>query len=166
MEAGADHEYPLRRYSRGRRGRWPRRAASSAEEGVTATDRSIASGRDTNIEGDVYLGQSPAEVEAIIQRTLRARICRTWSGKRRVARPGDRARVRDLSAALDLRGRRWPECSRSSSVSMCRRAPAEVLAEIAARHQSLLERVRLLDARSRVLPSFATPRPRDQDGRV
>ena len=34
---------------------------------VSAEGGSIASGGDTNIGGDVYLGPSPAEVEAIIR---------------------------------------------------------------------------------------------------
>ena len=112
----------------------------------TASGR--ASGRDNNVEGDVFLGPTPAEVEAIIRQFLNAVDLQTLV---RDAASGalleTDTRVRDLGAELDLENEalaRLFEILGRNDVPPERLAA--VLAEIVARHKSLLERVRLLEA--------------------
>jgi hypothetical protein len=117
-------------------------------EDVIAEEGSIASGRDTNVGGDVFLGPTPAEVETIIQRTLSA------SDLQNLVREAARGavletdtRVRELSAELALHDQ---ALTRMFEILGRKDVPperlADVLAEIAARHKSLLERQQLLEA--------------------
>ena len=115
---------------------------------VVAEEGSIASARGANIEGAVFLRPAPAGVKTIMQRSLSAVDLQALV---REAAPDavleTDIRVRELGGELDLR-----EEALARMLKMLRRQDvpperlADVLAEIVARHQSLLERVRRLEA--------------------
>ena len=79
------------------------RGGDALSEGVTATDRSIASGRDTIIEGDVYQGASQAEVEGIVPADgKRAGPRDLVQAAARGATIEASAKIRELGEQLDL----------------------------------------------------------------
>jgi tetratricopeptide (TPR) repeat protein len=122
--------------------------AEAPAQGVTATDRSIASGRDTIIEGDVYQGATKAEVEEVIRRTLGdPALVGLVEAAARGASVEANAKIDQLSEQLELR--REALTGMFAILGRERVPPerlAQTLAEIATRHKALLERVRLLDA--------------------
>lgn len=126
----------------------PGAPGNSLGEDVSAEEGSLASGRSANVEADVVLRATPADIKAIIQRTLGAEDLQTLVR----AAAGDAAletepRVRELGAELDLREE---ALARMLGILGRQDVPperlADVLAELVARHNSLLDRVRLLEA--------------------
>jgi hypothetical protein len=121
---------------------------NSLGEGVVPEQASIASDRAANLQGDLYLGPTPADVKTVIQRTLSLVDLQTLVGE--AAGGADLAtdpRVRKLGAELELRE---DALARILAILGHQDVPperlADALAEIVARHKSLLERVRLLEA--------------------
>ena len=123
-------------------------ASNALGDNVVTDKGSVASGRGTDIEGDAYLRSTPAELKETIERTLSP--VDLQSLVRKAARGAvleTDARVGELGAALDLRNE---ALARMFEMLGRQDVPpeglADVLAEIVARYQSLLERVRLLEA--------------------
>ena len=122
--------------------------ADARAQDVTATDRSIASGRDTVIEGDVYYqGATNTEVQQIIRQTLNEPdlLGLVEAAVRGVSVEAN-VKIGELGEALDLRRE---ALARMFEILGREQVPPErleaTLAEIATRHRGLLKRVQLLD---------------------
>jgi hypothetical protein len=126
-----------------------RRPASEALGGDAIAERgNVTSDRDVSAEGGASLDPTAAELETIILRTLsaadlQALVTQAAGG----AVLETNSRVRELGAELDLR---QEALARMFEMLGRQDVPpeqlAEVLAEIVARHKSLLERVQFLEA--------------------
>jgi hypothetical protein len=121
--------------------------SNARSEAAIVENGSSAPGRGANTGNDVSL-PTPAEFKTIIQRTISAvHLQALVRGAARGTFPETDARVRELGAELDLR-----EEALARIFQMLGRQDvppeqlADLLAEIVARHKTLLERVRLLEA--------------------
>ena len=117
-------------------------------EEITATDRSIASGRDTIIEGDLNQGATQAEVEDIIAQTLSDRgLLSLVEATARGVSVAANEKIGELSEQLNLHRE---ALARMFGILDRDEVPperlGEELAELARLHQRLLKRKASLNA--------------------